>query len=35
VDFHPQSWAQWGLTIASFYLLGAGAMQQLVYGKEG
>ena len=35
VDFHPESWAQWGLTLASFYLLGAGAMQQIIYGKDG
>ncbi|MBP1806139.1 CDP-alcohol phosphatidyltransferase family protein [Rubellimicrobium aerolatum] len=35
VDFHPESWAQWGLTVASFYLLGAGAAQQIVHGKEG
>ncbi len=35
VEFHPDSWAQWGLTIASLYLLGAGAAQQLIYGREG
>jgi phosphatidylcholine synthase len=35
VDFDPDSWAQWGLTLASFYLLAAGAAQQLVYGREG
>lgn len=35
VEFHPQSWAQWGLTVASLYLLGAGAAQQLIYGREG
>jgi phosphatidylcholine synthase len=35
VEFHPESWAQWGLTITSLYLLGAGAAQQLIYGREG
>lgn len=35
VEFHPQSWAQWGLTLSSLYLLGAGAAQQLIYGREG
>ncbi|RYG90791.1 phosphatidylcholine synthase [Loktanella sp. IMCC34160] len=35
VDFHPESWAHWGLVITSVYLVGAGAMQQVIYGKEG
>ncbi len=35
VDFHPESWAQWGLTLTSFYLLGAGALQQVFYGQDG
>jgi phosphatidylcholine synthase len=35
VDFDPQSWAHWGLVITSLYLLGAGALQQVIYGKEG
>ena len=35
VNFDPDSWAQWGLTLASFYLLGAGAAQQVLYGREG
>ncbi len=35
VDFHPSSWAQWGLTISSLYLLGAGALQQVIYGRDG
>jgi phosphatidylcholine synthase len=35
VDFHPESWAQWGLTLTSFYLLAAGAAQQLIHGREG
>jgi phosphatidylcholine synthase len=28
VDFHPQSWAHWGLIVTSVYLLGAGIAQQ-------
>jgi phosphatidylcholine synthase len=35
VDFHPQSWALWGLVISSVYLLGAGAVQQLLHGRDG
>lgn len=35
VDFHPQSWAHWGLIVTSCYLLAAGAVQQLLYGPEG
>lgn len=34
-QFDPHAVVQWGLTLTSFYLLGAGAVQQLVYGKEG
>lgn len=30
VDFHPQSWAHWGLVISSAYLLLAGVAQQLI-----
>lgn len=30
VDFHPQSWALWGLTATSAYLLLAGIVQQLL-----
>ncbi|WBU62975.1 CDP-alcohol phosphatidyltransferase family protein [Paracoccus aerodenitrificans] len=29
VDFHPASWANWGLVITSIWLLVAGALQQL------
>lgn len=29
VDFHPQSWAHWGLVITSVYLLFAGIVQEL------
>lgn len=30
VDFHPESWAHWGLVATSLYLLGAGMVQQLI-----
>ncbi len=30
VDFHPESWAHWGLVISSVYLLFAGVGQQLM-----
>lgn len=30
VDFHPASWAHWGLVVTSLYLLGAGIAQQVV-----
>lgn len=29
VDFHPESWAHWGLIVTSVYLLGAGIAQQM------
>ncbi len=35
VDFHPESWAHWGLVISSVYLLGAGIVQQIVPEKKG
>jgi phosphatidylcholine synthase len=35
VDFHPQSWAHWGLVITSLYLVCAGAVQQILYGPDG
>ncbi|MBD3662330.1 CDP-alcohol phosphatidyltransferase family protein [Sulfitobacter aestuariivivens] len=35
VDFHPQSWAHWGLMITSVYLVLAGGIQQLLYGPDG
>lgn len=35
VDFHPQSWAHWGLIVTSIYLLSAGALQQILHGKDG
>ena len=30
VDFHPESWAHWGLVVTSLYLLFAGIAQQIV-----
>jgi|TARA_B110000483_G_scaffold77896_1_gene97105 phosphatidylcholine synthase len=30
VDFHPESWAHWGLVVTSVYLLGAGVAQQAI-----
>ena len=30
VDFHPESWAHWGLIVTSLYLLLAGIVQQLL-----
>ena len=35
VDFDPASWAHYGLVITSVYLVSAGAVQQLLYGKDG
>ena len=35
VDFHPESWAHWGLLVSSVYLMFAGVLQQLLYGAEG
>jgi phosphatidylcholine synthase len=29
VDFHPQSWAHWGLVVTSLYLVFAGILQQI------
>lgn len=35
VNFHPESWAQWGLVITSGYLVLAGLAQQVLYdGKD-
>ena len=34
VDFHPQSWAHWGLIITSLYLTFAGVVQQYLYERE-
>ncbi|QJF50520.1 CDP-alcohol phosphatidyltransferase family protein [Roseobacter ponti] len=30
VDFHPESWAHWGLIITSIYLVFAGVAQQII-----
>ncbi len=30
VDFHPESWANWGLVVTSGWLLVAGAVQQMI-----
>jgi phosphatidylcholine synthase len=30
VNFHPESWAHWGLVVTSIYLVFAGAAQQLI-----
>ena len=30
VDFHPESWAHWGLVLTSLYLIFAGIAQQIV-----
>ena len=30
VDFHPQSWAHWGLIFTSMYLVTAGLFQQII-----
>ncbi len=35
VDFHPQSWAHWGLMLTSIYLMVAGGLQQLLHGRDG
>ncbi len=29
VDFHPESWAHWGLIVTSLYLISAGIAQQI------
>lgn len=34
VDFHPESWAHWGLVITSIYLLAAGPAQQLIFREK-
>ena len=30
VDFHPESWAHWGLVVTSIYLTLAGIAQQII-----
>ena len=34
VDFHPQSWAQWGRIVTSMYLVTAGLFQQIIPGSK-
>ncbi len=34
VDFHPQSWALWGLVVTSLYLVSAGILQQLIPARQ-
>lgn len=34
VDFHPQSWAHWGLIVTSLYLLLAGIAQQIIPPRQ-
>ncbi|WP_375691089.1 CDP-alcohol phosphatidyltransferase family protein [Pseudooceanicola sp. LIPI14-2-Ac024] len=34
VDFHPESWAHWGLVVTSIYLLFAGVAQQVIPPRE-
>ena len=33
-DFHPQSWAHWGLVLTSIYLIFAGIAQQIIPAKK-
>ncbi|WP_291767015.1 CDP-alcohol phosphatidyltransferase family protein [Maricaulis sp.] len=35
VDFHPQSWAHWGLVVTSVYLVFAGIAQQVIPERRG
>ncbi|MEP4198727.1 MAG: phosphatidylcholine synthase [Aliishimia sp.] len=35
VDFHPETWALWGLVVTSVYLMCAGALQQVLHGADG
>ena len=34
VDFHPDSWAHWGLLSCTFYLLFAGIAQQIIPARD-
>jgi len=34
VNFHSESWAQWGLVVTSIYLLFAGVAQQFLYERN-
>ena len=35
VEFHPQSWALWGLIVTSIYLAFAGIVQQIIPASNG
>ncbi|MBU2999746.1 CDP-alcohol phosphatidyltransferase family protein [Roseovarius nubinhibens] len=35
VDFHPESWAHWGLVVTSIYLVFVGIVQQIVPERRG
>ncbi|WP_300032043.1 CDP-alcohol phosphatidyltransferase family protein [uncultured Roseobacter sp.] len=35
VDFHPESWAHWGLVVTSVYLTFAGIAQQVLPARNG
>jgi phosphatidylcholine synthase len=34
VDFHPESWAHWGLMLTTLYLLFAGIAQQVIPARQ-
>ena len=34
VDFHPQSWAHWGLILTTLWLMLAGVAQQVIYKEK-
>ncbi|HEY9019590.1 MAG: CDP-alcohol phosphatidyltransferase family protein [Paracoccaceae bacterium] len=34
VDFHPESWAHWGLVVTSVYLLLVGIVQQIIPSRD-
>ncbi len=33
VEFHPESWAHWGLVVTSIYLISAGILQEIIPAK--
>lgn len=35
VNFHPESWAHWGLVVTSLYLIFAGVAQQIIPARTG
>jgi phosphatidylcholine synthase len=35
VEFHPASWAHWGLIVTSLYLTFAGIVQQIIPERPG